>query len=109
MCTGTSADSTLDAIEILTALSTSPGRADPYPLYAALHEMGEVIEIGPADVMVVGYHAINSVLRDPGFRVSAESSFDKGLPSWRANPVFVQGADWILHLNAPRHSRIRSL
>jgi cytochrome P450 len=23
--------------------------------------------------------------------------------------VFVQGADWILNLNAPRHSRIRSL
>jgi hypothetical protein len=32
--------------------------------------MGEVIEIGPAGVIVVGYDAINSVLRDPGFRVS---------------------------------------
>ena len=99
----------MDAIEILTALSTTEGRADPYPLYAALHEMGEVIEIGPADVMVVGYDAINTVLRDPGFRVSDESSFDKNFPSWRANPVFIQGADWIFNLNAPRHSRIRSL
>ena len=99
----------MDAIEILTALGTSEGRADPYPLYAALHEIGEVIEIGPGDVMVVGYAAINSVLRDPGFRVSDESSFDQNLPSWRANPVLIQGADWILNLNAPRHSRIRSL
>jgi cytochrome P450 len=99
----------MDAIEILTALSTSGGRADPYPLYAALHEMGEVIEIGPGDVIAVGYDAINSVLRDPGFRVSDESSFDKTFPGWRANPVFVQGADWILNLNGPRHSRIRSL
>jgi cytochrome P450 len=99
----------MDAIEILTALSTSAGRADPYPLYAALHEMGEVIEIGPGDVIVVGYDAINSVLRDPGFRVSDESSFDKNFPGWRVNPVFIQGADWILNLNAPRHSRIRSL
>ena len=99
----------MDAIEILTSLGTPAGRADPYPLYAALHVMGEVIEIGPNDVMVVGYDAINSVLRDPGFRVSDTSSFDKNFPDWKANPVFVQGADWILNLNAPQHSRIRSL
>jgi cytochrome P450 len=99
----------MDATEVLTALGTSEGRADPYPLYAALHEMGEAIEIGPGDVLVAGYDAINSVLRDPGFRVSDESSFDKDLPGWRADPVFIQGADWILNLNAPRHSRIRSL
>jgi cytochrome P450 len=99
----------MDAIEILTALNTSAGRDDPYPLYAALHEIGEVIEIGPGDVMVVGYDAINSVLRDPGFRVSDESRFDQNFPSWRQNPAFVQGADWLLNLNAPRHSRIRSL
>jgi cytochrome P450 len=99
----------MDTIEILIALGTSEGRADPYPLYAALHEMGEVIEIGPGDVMVVGYDAINSVLRDPGFRVSDESSLDRNFPGWRANPVFIQSADWILNLNAPRHARIRSL
>jgi cytochrome P450 len=99
----------MNAIEILTALGTPEGRADPYPLYAALHELGEVIELGPGDVVVVGYDAINSVLRDPGFRVSDQSSFDKNFPGWRANPVFVQGVDWILNLNAPRHPRIRSL
>jgi cytochrome P450 len=99
----------MNAIEILTALGTPEGRADPYPLYAALHELGEVIELGPGDVVVVGYDAINSVLRDPGFRVSDQTSFDKNFPGWRANPVFVQGMDWILNLNAPRHSRIRSL
>ncbi len=99
----------MDAIEILTALGTPPGRADPYPLYAALHEMGEVIKIGPDDVLVVGYDAISSVLRDPGFRVSDEASFERNFPGWRSNPVFVQGADWILNLNAPRHPRIRSL
>src|SRR5580704_18006 len=99
----------MDAIEILTALGTSAGRADPYPPYAALHEIGDVIDIGPGGVMVVGYDAINLVLRDPGFRVSDESSFDRDFPAWRQNPAFVQGADWILNLNPPRHSRIRSL
>src|SRR5208282_3627928 len=96
-------------MEILTALGTPAGRADPYPLYAALHEMGEAVQIGPGHVMVVGDEAINSVLRDPGFRVSDESSFDEDFPSWRANPVFVQAMDWILNLNDPRHARIRSL
>jgi hypothetical protein len=56
------------------------------PLYAALHEIGEAIRVGPGDVMVVGYDAINSVLRDPGFRVSDESSLDRDFPGWPENP-----------------------
>jgi cytochrome P450 len=98
----------MDAIEILTALGTPEGRADPYPLYEALHEMGEAVEVGPGDVLVVSYEAINSVLRDPGFRVSDEATFDGGFPGWRDHPVLVQGSDWLLNLNAPRHARIRS-
>ena len=99
----------MDATHILTSLGTPEGRADPYPLYATLHEMGEAVQISPDHLMVVGYDAINSVLRDPGFRVSDASGFDQGFPAWRANPVFVQAADWILNLNGPRHSRVRSL
>jgi cytochrome P450 len=95
--------------DILAALGTPEGRADPYPSYAALHEFGEVIELGPRDLLVIGYQAINTVLRDPGFRVTDAASFDRDLPGWQANPVFVQAADWILNVNAPRHSRIRSL
>jgi len=95
--------------DILAGLGTPEGRADPYPLYAALHQFGEVIELGPRDLLVIGYEAINAVLRDPGFRVTDAASFDKDLPGWQANPVFVQAADWILNTNAARHSRIRSL
>ena len=99
----------MDALEIFTALGTPDGRANPYPHYAALHELGEVVSLGPGAVVVVGYDAINSVLRDAGFRVSDEAALDRDFPGWRDNPVFVQGMDWILNLNAPRHSRIRSL
>jgi cytochrome P450 len=98
----------MDTTGILTALGTPEGRADPYPLYAALHEIGGVIQTGPDDVIVAGYDAINVVLRDPGFGVSDASNFDMSLPRWRDNPVFVQGADWLLNLNPPRHGRIRS-
>ena len=99
----------MDAMAIFTALGTPAGRADPYPHFAALHELGEVIKLAPGAVVVVGYDAINTVLRDAGFRVSDEATFDRDLPGWRDNPVFVQAMDWILNLNAPRHSRIRSL
>ncbi len=99
----------MDAIEVLTRLGAPEGRANPYPFYAALHEIGEAVEVGPGEVLVVGYDAINFVLRDPGFGVSDETRFDESFPGWRANPVFVQGADWILNLNAPRHPRVRSL
>jgi len=98
----------MDPTEIVNSLATPEGRADPYPLYAALHEIGEAVQIGSGDVIVIGYDAINAVLRDPEFRVSDQSVFDR-MPGWQANAVLVQGADWILNLNAPRHSRIRSL
>ncbi|HUA31287.1 MAG TPA: cytochrome P450 [Streptosporangiaceae bacterium] len=99
----------MEPIEILTKLTTPEGRADPYPLYAALHELGEVIQVNPENLIVVGYDANNAVLRDPGFRVSDEAYLDQVFPGWRENPVFVQSADWLLNLNEPRHSRIRRL
>ncbi len=99
----------MDATEIFTALGTPAGRADPYPHYAALHELGEAVSLAPGAVVIVGYDAISAVLRDPGFAVSDEASFDATYPGWRANPVFVQAMDWILNLNGPKHARIRSL
>jgi cytochrome P450 len=99
----------MDVIEIFTGLATAEGKANPYPYYAALHELGEAVPLGTEAVAVVGYDAINSVLRDPGFRTSDIETFDRNFPGWRQNPVFVQGADWILNMNGPRHGRIRSL
>jgi cytochrome P450 len=99
----------MDAAQILAALGTPEGRTDPYPLYAALHELGEVIKLSEHDVLVVGYDDINQVLRDPGFLVTDQATLDEGFPAWRDNPVFLQSVDWILNLNAPRHARIRSL
>jgi tetrahydromethanopterin S-methyltransferase subunit D len=75
----------MDAREILTLLGTPAGRADPYPLYAGLHEIGEVVAADPAEVLVVGYAAINAVLRDPGFTVGDHAGPNQD-PTWRANP-----------------------
>jgi cytochrome P450 len=99
----------MDALEVLTALRTPEGLADPYPLYARLQEIGEVIQAGPNVVLVVGYDAVNTVLRDPGFRVCDEVIFDRQVPNWRESPAYVQVADWLLNMNGPRHARIRSV
>jgi cytochrome P450 len=99
----------MDAQEIFTALLTPLGRANPYPLYADLHAMGEAISLAPGAIAVVGYDAISAVLRDNGFRVSDEDRFEQDFPGWRENPVFVQVMDWTLNLNGPKHARIRSL
>jgi len=99
----------MDAMETFTALSTPQGRADPYPYFAALHQFGEAVRLAPGAVVVVGYDAVNSVLRDPGFQVSDEAELDRSFPGWRANPVFVQAIDWILNMNGPNHARVRSL
>jgi cytochrome P450 len=99
----------MDAIEIFTALSSPQGRANPYPYFAALHELGSAVRLAPEATIVVGYDAVNSVLRDPGFRVSDEAELDRSFPGWRANPVFVQAIDWILNVDGARHARVRSL
>ena len=59
----------MEPAEIFAALLSSEGRADPYPLYAARHEHGEVLGAG-GFVLVPGYDAANAVLRDPAFRVA---------------------------------------
>jgi cytochrome P450 len=99
----------MEVTDVLTMLISPEGRANPYPLYAALHGIGEAVELGPDQVLVVGYDAANSVLRDPGFRVSDADRLDETLSDWRVGPVFFQSADWILNLDAPAHTRIRSL
>src|SRR5215475_1800218 len=99
----------VDALQILTVLGTPEGRAVPYPHYAALHELGEAVRPAPGLVIVVGYDAISSVLRDPGFRPGDETSWEKSLPDWRSQPVLVQGADWLLNIHGSKHARIRGL
>jgi len=99
----------VDVIEALTALNTPEGKADPYPLYAALHELGEAADLGPGGVLVYGYDALSTVLRDPAFRHPGAAGFDVGIPGWREHPSLSQGAEWILYAGAPEHARIRNL
>jgi cytochrome P450 len=97
------------ALQILEGLNTPAGKADPYPLYAELHELGEAVRFAPGNVMVVGYDAISTVLRDPGFRHPDLAALNEVLPQWGEHAALRQSEDWILNLNAPEHTRIRTL
>jgi cytochrome P450 len=99
----------MDAGTILTALFSPEGRADPYPLYAALHELGEVIEPAPGTVVVVGYDAVNAVLRDPAFTVADGAAFDREFPGWREHPSLADFMLSILNANPPDHPRMRGI
>ncbi|HEX2320875.1 MAG TPA: cytochrome P450 [Streptosporangiaceae bacterium] len=81
--------------------------ADPYPLYAALHEHGEVMAAGQGIVLVPSYEAANAVLRDPEYQVDDADYFDQALPGWRDHPAL--STDSLLFLNAANHSRVRTL
>jgi cytochrome P450 len=100
---------TTSALEILAGLNAPEGKADPYPLYAELHGLGEVVRLGPDDIVVAGYEAISTILRDPGFRHPDFAAFAEILPEWGQHVALQQSQDWILNLNAPDHTRIRGL
>jgi cytochrome P450 len=100
---------TTSAVQILQALNTPDGKADPYPLYAELHDLGEAARLAPGHVIVVGYDALNTVLRDPGHRHPDMSAIMDVSPEWGEHVSLRHSADWILRLNAPEHTRIRGL
>jgi cytochrome P450 len=89
----------MTAQEILAALMTPAGRADPYPLYARAHQLGPVAAIGDGWFLVCGYDAVSQVLRDPGF----------GLPGTPADNELDLLSRSILRANPPDHPRMRSL
>jgi cytochrome P450 len=97
----------MDAGQLFTALLEPAGQADPYPLYAALHGLGEAVAAGPGLIVVAGYDAISGVLRDPAFLVADEAYYDRVAPDWREHASFAVKS--MLSLNPPDHPRIRRL
>ena len=97
----------MDAPDLFAALLEPAGRDDPYPLYAQLHAIGEVIPVGPGVVLVPGYDAISAVLRDPEYLVTDAARMDEAFAGWRDHPSL--SMESILNLNEPEHARIRKL
>ena len=92
-----------DAAEIFEALFTPAGRADPYPVYAALHDLGEAVRLGPGELVALSYEVVNAVLRDPAYLVTDADTMDgeDEHPSWFPGSL--------LSSNGQAHARMRTL
>jgi cytochrome P450 len=93
--------------QIFHGLLEPEGMADPYPLYAALHEHGEVMAAGQGLVLVPGYETANAVLRDAEYQMDDADYFDQAIPDWREHPAW--STDGLLSLNGADHARVRTL
>ncbi len=94
------------AVEIFIALLASRG-ADPYELYAQLHELGDAATIEPGVVLAFSHAAVSEVLRDPAYRVADAARLDEIWPQWREHPSIFTPS--ILTSNSPEHERTRGL
>lgn len=97
------------ADEILTELFSEQARANPYPLYRTLHEMGPVSPLradqaGVRDLAAVatGYDVVDEVLRDPTF-------YKKGLPNTQEHVLLSTFETSMMFTNPPTHGRMRNL
>lgn len=98
----------MQAAEILEALPTPVGRADPYPLYEAARELGPAAEAWPGVVLITGYAEANEVLRSPGFGKIDEATRLTWDPEGTQRALHTFGQS-ILEANPPDHRRVRSL
>jgi cytochrome P450 len=99
----------MDAGQIVGALTTPAGRADPYPIYRRAHELGPAALVQGGFVLVQSYDAVNQVLRSPAFGVSGAREREEWDELFRDRPSRVATEASILNANPPDHGRMRSL
>lgn len=101
-----------DAATLQAILHSDEGRRDPYPVYAELHQLGPVCVLdrnSRFQAMVQGYHAVNALLRDPGFRVVDAEQLDRMGSPWRDHPCQAALITSMFFRNEPEHSRLRGM
>ena len=98
----------MEATEILQALFAADPASDPYPRYADLLATGEVCHPSQwSSVVVFGYAAVESVLRDPVFEVQGDTGLETSFPAWREHPSMSKNS--VIDLNGGEHTRVRGL
>jgi cytochrome P450 len=96
-----------EAAELIADLCGEEGRRDPYPRYARLRELGDVLE-GPDDaVWVTGYRSASALLRDRSIDKGEGKLRAAGFPDWRQRPSLRLMYDSMLVMRPPEHTRAR--
>jgi cytochrome P450 len=95
------------------ALLDPEGRADPYPLYAALREQAPAVRTAQGPVVVARYDDCEWVLRDPRFGKGTPRPWERhGLTEadWHERfPGWARNRRALLFLDPPDHTRVRRL
>ena len=95
------------------ALLDPEGRADPYPLYAALREHAPAFRTAQGPVVVARYDDCELVLRDPRFGKGTPRPWeDHGITEaeWHERfPGYARNRRALLFLDPPDHTRVRRL
>jgi cytochrome P450 len=99
-----------DIASLMGELATAGGQADPYPVYARMHELGEAVAAPDGTVIVTGYRACSAVIRDNQLRKSPGAVLTAaGYPDWEQRPSLQMLFGSMLMLNPPQHTRLRRL
>ncbi|HEV2887913.1 MAG TPA: cytochrome P450 [Jatrophihabitans sp.] len=99
----------MSADAILAELLSDTARADPYPHYRALRELGPIAPLAqglagatPFTAVATGYDLIDQVLRDVSF-------YKKSLPGWQQHTLLTTFETSMMFSNPPDHTRMRAL
>src|SRR5215475_12756698 len=96
--------------EVLAALATPEGRANPYPLYRRLRAIGPTATAPDGTLVVTGYRECSMLLRDHRLHKAPERRLAAaGYPQWQDRPALRLMFGSIMMLNPPAHTRLRRL
>ena len=96
--------------DVLTALATPEGRADPYPLYERLRAVGPAVTAPDGTLVITGYRECSMLLRDHRLHKTPERRLAaSGYPQWQDRPALRLMFGSIMMLNPPAHTRLRRL
>ena len=102
----------MTADDIVRALAGG-GTADPYPLYADLHRLGEAVALTAPDLpyaaTVHSYRAVDQLMRDTSFEVYDAFWLASTTPDWQRHPVLVMLMNSMMFSNGDQHGRMRAL
>ncbi|MEO7260794.1 MAG: cytochrome P450 [Jatrophihabitantaceae bacterium] len=99
----------MTADAILAELLTDSARANPYPHYRALQELGPIAPLTkgvagatPFAAVATGYDLVDEVLRDVTF-------YKKSIPGWQQHTLLSTFETSMMFSNPPDHTRMRNL
>src|SRR5215467_3266515 len=96
--------------DVLTALATPVGRADPYPLYERLRAIGPAVTAPDGTLVVTGYRECSMLLRDHRLHKTPERRLAaSGYAQWQDRPALRLMFSSVMMLNPPAHTRLRRL